>query len=366
MSDNGNDDKIRIKDGKFGQWAAWVIALVPMILGAASIVTPQSVPPLTYQTDRPGLVFSEYLMHFGNQPVPQQPEVNATFLFRNVGDQPVNITDMKPSCGCLTPKVSISEIAPGESGRLTVPIKTLTESPGFHEYTVTVKYTDPTPREVTLAVKMTLPEKAIQIEPRSIYVIGQSTQSVEHTVTVSDLRETPLRVEAVSSSTTLFTPRIIERQRDHEGSRTTIGVTIAEKLPRGIQRGIVQVTTTDPVNPVLHVPVMARGPERDPGELVAVQPEHFRIAAVENASVPATVEATFPSTWKLSHLDAFPPELDVEFQTVEVSRDDLQQIRITLSFSELPAARIQDGVVTINANDGRDMITIPISIVWQP
>ncbi len=341
-----------------------LLSVAPVFLGTWAWLSPASAPPVAVSKEQPSLVFSEYLMHFGNEPIPPQPEVNATFLFRNVGSQPVSITETEPSCGCVTPRLSAQQVGPGESGRLTVPIKTATETPGFHEYTVTVKYTDPNPRAVTLSVKLTLPEKTVQVEPKAIYVIGQSTQAVEHAVTVTDMRETPLRVQTVSSSTPLFTPRIIDQNRNAEGSRAQIGVTIAEKLPRGIQRGIVQVVTSDPVTPVIHVPVMARGPDRRPGELVAVQPEQFRIVAMKGKQVPAVVEATMPASWKLSHIDAFPLELNAEFEKLDIGRDDLQQLRISISFSQLPAARIQDGVVTIHANDGDDMLTIPVQIVW--
>ncbi|MEZ6043331.1 MAG: DUF1573 domain-containing protein [Planctomycetaceae bacterium] len=351
-------------DASSGRWtlSGVLLAVTPMLI--ATVASRGEYPPLTVSGDRASLVFSEYLMHFGNDPVPQQPEINATFLFRNVGNSPVEITDMQPSCGCLKPRISSHSVAPGESGRLTLPVKTATEAPGFHEYTVTVHFNDPKPRATTLTLKLVLPKKTIQIEPKALYVIGQSSHTVEHNVVVSDLTEAPFRVEEVMSSTPLFTPRVIDRQRDENGSRTTIGITISEKLPRGIQRGIVQVTTTDEATPYLHIPVLARGPDRDADELVAVQPEHFRLPAMKNMSVAATVECTLPKAWKISHIDTFPLELDVEFENVEIARDDLQQLRLKLTFSQLPLARIEDGVVTVHANDGNDMVTIPVQIVW--
>ncbi|MEO0470404.1 MAG: DUF1573 domain-containing protein [Bacteroidota bacterium] len=43
-----------------------------------------------------------------------------TFKFKNVGEQPLKLTRVKPSCGCTTPTYSKEEIAPGQEGFIEV------------------------------------------------------------------------------------------------------------------------------------------------------------------------------------------------------------------------------------------------------
>lgn len=42
------------------------------------------------------------------------------FEFKNVGKEPLTITNVVPSCGCTTPKWSKEPIAPGKTGVITV------------------------------------------------------------------------------------------------------------------------------------------------------------------------------------------------------------------------------------------------------
>lgn len=46
--------------------------------------------------------------------------VTHTFRFKNVGDHPLQLTRVKPSCGCTSPEWSDEPIAPGEEGLVSV------------------------------------------------------------------------------------------------------------------------------------------------------------------------------------------------------------------------------------------------------
>jgi hypothetical protein len=60
-----------------------------------------------------------------------------TYRFKNVGDAPLKLTRVKPSCGCTTPQYSKEEIAPGEEGFIKVNFNTAGKS-GLQRKTVTV------------------------------------------------------------------------------------------------------------------------------------------------------------------------------------------------------------------------------------
>lgn len=58
------------------------------------------------------------------------------FEFKNVGDAPLIIEDVKSSCGCTVPKKPEEPILPGETGKIEV--KYNTKNPGYIRKTVTV------------------------------------------------------------------------------------------------------------------------------------------------------------------------------------------------------------------------------------
>lgn len=47
-------------------------------------------------------------------------EVNHVFTFTNVGKKPLIISEVRPSCGCTTPKYTTDPVAPGKKGSITV------------------------------------------------------------------------------------------------------------------------------------------------------------------------------------------------------------------------------------------------------
>lgn len=58
------------------------------------------------------------------------------FEFKNVGDAPLIIEDVKSSCGCTVPKKPEEPVMPGETGKIEV--KYNTKNPGYIRKTVTV------------------------------------------------------------------------------------------------------------------------------------------------------------------------------------------------------------------------------------
>ena len=59
-----------------------------------------------------------------------------TFTFKNTGNAPLVITNVKSSCGCTVPKKPTAPISPGEKGEIEV--KYDTKRTGFIRKTITV------------------------------------------------------------------------------------------------------------------------------------------------------------------------------------------------------------------------------------
>jgi hypothetical protein len=86
------------------------------------------------------IVHFEVLTHdFGTVQEDDGPVVYE-FRFKNTGQQPVLITDVKASCGCTTPGWTKDPVAPGEEGFIQAQYNTYNR-PGFFNKSLTI-YTD--------------------------------------------------------------------------------------------------------------------------------------------------------------------------------------------------------------------------------
>lgn len=340
------------------------LGLLPLCLSFLLSMKVPTSEPLAVTREQPSLVFNDYLIHFGRTPVPAQPVLTPTFMFRNVGLQNVTLQKAIPSCGCIQPELTVSELAPGESGRLVVPIRTFGEQPGYHEYTVNVRYSDPKPREVTLTIKAVLPQASVLVEPKSLLLIGKFSESMEHEVSIVDGREAPLSVrDDLLTSSPFVSARIVRKSRDADGSRTVVGVRVSESIPAGNQRALLHVQTSDPLYPILQVPLLVRTPEPTDRQVIK-DPELINMEASLTPRKPTVLDLTFPKAWKMDQIDIFPQELEVEFAEQPVDQADQQKLRLTLRFSSLPVTALQHGVVTLMANESKEMISVPIQFVW--
>ncbi len=80
--------------------------------------------------------------------IPQGTPKNIEFEFKNTGDKPVIITNVKPACGCTAADYTKDPIAPGKSGFIKAIYNAA--APGAFTKTVTVTTSaDETPKVLT-------------------------------------------------------------------------------------------------------------------------------------------------------------------------------------------------------------------------
>lgn len=236
-------------------WGLLALALLPFGASLAFHAREPQPQPGPQAMDRASLVFQQYLVNL--REIEPTREATADFAFTNTGRRPVTITALEPSCGCLQPRLDKRTYAPGESGIFSTRIQTATEKPGPKEYTITVRYSDPTPRETRLTFKVTLPERQIVVEPRGlmVYQFGEAAP-VEREIMVTDLRGRALLVTSAQASTAWATARVAGSDEDANGHhRTRIVVTVREDVPAGVHHGHVTIRTTDPEFSQLVVPL---------------------------------------------------------------------------------------------------------------
>jgi hypothetical protein len=362
------------KDRRSSPLRIAALLFVPCLIAALFSMREGTAPPLTLSIDRPALVFDTYMRHEGLDPIPMQPLLTPYFTFVNKGPASVVIQEVKAGCSCISPEITGKEIAPGQQGRVMLPIKTRNEPAGLREYITTVKYLDPKPREVTLTYKVVLPEKQVEIEPRVVMLMGKISSSDHSVITINDYRTEryadPMKIQSVVSSSPLFKAELLGQTSNDGVSRTTIDVRFTDGIPLGQHRGLVTITTNDETYPVVQVPIILGDRRRPEDETVSLSPDAGRVivqSSDASKSVGTSITFTIPSKWKVSHVDTFPPQMTGKIEKTEPLGTDKTQLVVKLYISELPTKGLEQGNLTLFAKDGEDseMVTVPISLTWR-
>ncbi len=385
---NGVSQNSATPAAETASWAWSVLSLVlllsPCLASAVFAMRDQAAPALRVSDVRPALVFGSYMIPAGPEPVGDDPVIVQDFEFMNKGRKSVRITELVPSCGCLSPHISLTEIPsdenvrvtlpvelpPGKHGRVVLPIRTANQDPGIREYIVNVKYEDPKPRQVTLTFKVNLPEKKIVIQPKVLMLMGKVTGEHPYIVTISDHRRnltaSPMKITGVTGSSSLFTAESAGHTVAEGVSTSAVSVTFNEPIPAGQHKGVILVSTDDRLFPILQIPVVVGDPKRPIDESVSVSPAAATVvinSADPEKSLGTTVSFEIPANWIVTHFDAFPAELIAKALSTEPITPQRVRVTAELTVSALPAQGVDRGVLTLHATDGNDpeMVTVPVS-----
>lgn len=353
----------------------WLPAImVPVILSLIIQLMPSVAPALAVSKDQPSLVFESYLIDRSQVATEMQPVLSEDFYFRNMGDETVEITDMVPSCGCLAPQVSTRSIKPGETGKLTIPVKTANEPSGPREYLVTVRYKDPDPREVVVTWKVRMPEKQVVIEPRVLMVLGQVNAGDEHQIQIVDYRpqfqDSPMKLESIECSSSLFTVEQSGSVKADGAVRQSLRLKVTDALPPGQHRGVVSVLTNDSAYPVLQIPVLLGSNRRSDGASVKVTPELARVVVNtgdSSRSSGMTVHVDVPGSWSFSHAEVYPAPFTVSVSEAKPGTGDRKSLSAVIQVPGAPTPGLQQGALTLHclAGEERQVVTVPLSVVWN-
>ena len=104
-----------------------------------SAVSAQTTKPLAANqkvvTDGPVITFAESKHDFGK--IKEGDVVKHTFKFKNTGNQPLLVSEVRVTCGCTTPDWTKTPVAPGENGFITAQFNS-TGKPGQNHKVITV------------------------------------------------------------------------------------------------------------------------------------------------------------------------------------------------------------------------------------
>ncbi len=205
------------------------------------------------------------------------PPLVRRFAFTNAGPDPLTITDVRSSCGCLAPRLAKRVYGPGERGELAVEVNTLSQPVGPHRWAFTLAYRcGATAGERTLELTADLKQE-IEVAPAAVAFHGDGPLSA--VVAVRDPRPKPLAVTAAAASAPFLRATAVA---DGGPGRWAVRVEVAGDCPDGRHAETVTITTDDPDYRTLKVPVTV---VREPRRRVAALPNRATLVAGGSALV---------------------------------------------------------------------------------
>lgn len=123
--------------------------MVSLATGVAGAGSPR-IAPGSVRTEGPSLQVADSNHNFGK--IAQGTAVRYEFILRNTGDAPLEIIEVRPSCGCTTAGDWPRTIKPGESGKLPIRMETA-QFAGAITKTITLTTNDPSRPQTVLEIK---------------------------------------------------------------------------------------------------------------------------------------------------------------------------------------------------------------------
>ena len=206
----------------------------------------------------PKLVAPERVKDVGK--VAKSEKINVAFTLRNEGSTPLNITDVRPSCGCTVAKFD-KTIGPGESGEVHATVDTADFSGAINK-TLTVLSNDPANPRVMLTIKA---EVQAQVEARPGFarfnlVQDQEPITVQQTVWAADFAgfqvlEVQSPYKFVQAKFHKATAEELAKEIEGVDNQWIVETTIAPDAEVGALREFLTVKTNHPKQKELRIPI---------------------------------------------------------------------------------------------------------------
>jgi uncharacterized protein DUF1573 len=211
---------------------------------------------LAAEKPQPKAVVPEPIHDFGT--IEKTVKLSHDFEIRNEGQAPLLIREVRPECSCTVADFDKS-IAPGSAGKVHIDFDPL-EVVGPLKKGALVFTNDPAAPQIQLTILANV-KPALLIQPgyaRYIYVQQEVPGVINQTIWSVD--GSPFRVLEVKSpypylKTAFWEAKQEERLADHPGQQWRVSTTLASDAPVGALEKMVEITTDNPKQRVLELPV---------------------------------------------------------------------------------------------------------------
>lgn len=283
------------------------------------------------------------------------------FTFVNSGTEPVEVVEVRPSCGCLRPKLSKRVYQPGEKGEITLAVHTLGEAAGPHRWTLQVaSVSSGQRRAVTLAVTARVVTE-VTIRPASLVIHADSP--IEHEIVLTDLRSRTLHIREVRGSSPAVKARVVEEFLDPNGHTShRVALQVGADYPEGRHDDTVSILTNDLIYRELKVPVtvVKRGRQR-----VTALPASVDLRAPATQAAPSRIvllEDRQNEAVAVERVEADHPALVCQWARGPGNRATL---RVSVDRTKVTGQRIDATVRVQVASPVRETLSLPVRCVLE-
>jgi hypothetical protein len=279
------------------------------------------------------------------------------FTFCNRASEAAQVTDVRPSCGCLAPRLEKRILQAGESAELLLEVNTLTQPAGLHSWRLTLSYkSGGVERELSLFIRARIVTE-ITVEPPSLAIY--TDKGIAHEITVIDRRTEPLIVRAVPTSSPYVRTHLGELHRDDAGHwRRTIQVVVSADCPEGTHTETLRVCTSDPLYSELKVPfTIVKRPHR----LVSAAPSAVVLSEQANQPLPARIvllSAAENREVRIERVESDHPSIDCRWAQGPGPQATL---KIRVDRTQIPGDRLRAAVRVHLTKPSSETLTIPVS-----
>ncbi len=331
-----------------------ILALCLTLAGALTALAQEAAT----ETRQPKAVAAEPVYDAGK--VNKGEEVVLDFVIRNEGTAPLEITEVRPACGCTVADYDAT-IAPGASGKIHAVVDT-TDFAGGIAKGMTVLTNDPDNPRIVLTIKATV-EPSVYLRPgfaRFIQPQNSDPGTVEQIVFTQDVEDLKiLEAQSPYPFLTVDTRLATEEEKQEQGKGNQWVVTLTldyGKAPVGPLADYVRLTTNHPRQKEVGIPVsgfirpmvVLTPAEADFGRIV-VDDETGATVILKNYAV----EDLAPTVEQ----DSLPEGVGVELQPVEEGRH--YNVMITLG-PELPRGEFEEKIRLRTGLAKQPVVEIPL------
>jgi hypothetical protein len=171
----------------------------------------------------------------------------------NTGNEPIAVSELKSSCGCIQPVLEPSTLAPGASGTLKMQINTLASNPGPTTYGVRLRYQLHGQLREQLYVLVSNVVQEIVVTPAALTFIGERPRP--QVLTIFDKRSTPIQLVGLETTSPFLAVEWVQPAQADPQPQYALYLTVRDGLPAGQHDWEIVVHTKDPAYPALRIPV---------------------------------------------------------------------------------------------------------------
>jgi hypothetical protein len=303
---------------------------------------------------RADLHFDQTTVHAGV--IRSGPPHSQRYCFTNQSSTPIEIVNVRGSCGCLKPRLEKTTYQPGERGAVLLELNTLTADAGDRSWQVYVQYRSAgVVREAALSLIGQVTTE-VMVQPAALTV--NTDQRMTHEMVLTDQRPRPLAITELRTSSPGLKGHVGEQLRDEQGRWVRkINLEVAVDFPEGRHDEVLDIITDDPLYRDLKVPVTVVKRSR---QRLSTLPARVTLRAV-GQSVPSRIVLLRDNDGGAVVVQKAEPDHPAIRCAFARGPNRLSTLRITIDRAKAKSGRIQ-GVVRVQlAEPAGEVLTVPVS-----